>query len=217
MAEVSKEAFDISRKSLGLPDDKQPDTDDRHTKKIVHGTVTKQKESHLSSIAKTFLGGDPKDVVKSVYHDILGPQIKDMFYDVWTGGMSRLLYSDGQTPGTRTRFGSRPSYTAYDRMYNNRQRTAEAPSQRTRVPDTSAKPFENVVLEDKRDAEEVLSSMNDYIEQYQNVRVSDLYDLVGITSTYVDRSWGWSDLRGSSVQRVREGWLINLPSPEVIR
>lgn len=217
MAEVPKESFDISRKSLGLPNDDKLETDDRHTKKIVHGTVTKQKEQPVKLIVKTFLGGDPKDVAKSVYHDILVPQIKDMFYDVWTGGMSRLLYSDGQTPRTRTRFGSRPNYTAYDRMYNNRQRIADTPSQRTTVPDASAKAFENVVLEDKRDAEEVLSNMNDYIEQYQNVRVSDLYDLVGITSTYVDRSWGWTDLRGSSVQRVRDGWLINLPSPEVIR
>ena len=43
------------------------------------------------------------------------------------------------------------------------------------------------------------------------VSVADLYDLVGISGNYTDNKYGWTNLRNSDVQRVRDGYLLKLP------
>jgi hypothetical protein len=71
--------------------------------------------------------------------------------------------------------------------------------------------FDEVVLESRGEAEEVLSNLVDSIIDYGQATVADFYDLVGIATNFVDGKWGWTDLRNASVSRVRGGYLINLP------
>ena len=37
---------------------------------------------------------------------------------------------------------------------------------------------------------------------------ADLYDLVGINGSYTDNKYGWTHLRSTDVQRVRDGYLL---------
>jgi len=49
---------------------------------------------------------------------------------------------------------------------------------------------------------------------YENVSVADLYELTGVQSAHTDQKWGWVDLRGSNVERTRQGgYVIALPEP----
>ena len=43
--------------------------------------------------------------------------------------------------------------------------------------------------------------------------MADLYDMVNITGDYTDTKWGWYDLRGAGVERIRSGYLLDLPRP----
>jgi hypothetical protein len=45
-----------------------------------------------------------------------------------------------------------------------------------------------------------------------------MYALAGATNDtdFTAEKWGWSDLSKSSIERVRNGWIINLPKPEHI-
>ena len=76
--------------------------------------------------------------------------------------------------------------------------------------------FDEIILETRGEAEEVLSHLVDLTIDYQQATVADLYDLVGITSNFTDNKYGWTDLRSASVTRVRDGYLINLPRTQIL-
>jgi hypothetical protein len=74
--------------------------------------------------------------------------------------------------------------------------------------------FDEIVLNSRVEAEEVIDRLYDVVSRYESASVADLYELVGLSSTHTDHKWGWTDIRGAGVQRVRDGYLLDLPSPE---
>ena len=71
--------------------------------------------------------------------------------------------------------------------------------------------YDDIILDTRKEAEEVLDRMDDLIDNYGVVSVADLYDLVGISGNYTDNKYGWTNLRNADVQRVRDGYLLKLP------
>ena len=69
----------------------------------------------------------------------------------------------------------------------------------------------DIILESRVEAEDVISRMKEIIETYGFVRVTDLYDLVGITGDYTDNKYGWTNIRGAEPVRVRDGYMLKLP------
>ena len=49
------------------------------------------------------------------------------------------------------------------------------------------------------------------MEEYDLVRVSDMFDLSGVTGSYTDNNYGWTDIRSAEIQRVRDGYVIKMP------
>lgn len=74
--------------------------------------------------------------------------------------------------------------------------------------------FQEIVLRTRAEADAVIDAMMDYMHKYEQVTLSDLYDLVGIQGTFADEKWGWRDLRGAGPTRINEGYLLDLPRPE---
>jgi hypothetical protein len=74
--------------------------------------------------------------------------------------------------------------------------------------------FDEIVLDQRAEAEEVIDRLYDVVNKYEQATVADLYDLVGLSSTHTDHKWGWTDLRGAGVSRIRDGYLLDLPDPE---
>jgi hypothetical protein len=73
--------------------------------------------------------------------------------------------------------------------------------------------FDEIVLESRTEAEEVIDRLFDLVSRYESATVADLYELVGLASSHTDHKWGWTDLRGAGVSRVRGGYLLDLPDP----
>lgn len=74
--------------------------------------------------------------------------------------------------------------------------------------------FDEIVLDERAEAEEVIDKLYEVVSRYEFATVADLYDLVGLPSNHTDHKWGWSDLRGAGVSRIRDGYLLDLPDPE---
>jgi hypothetical protein len=74
--------------------------------------------------------------------------------------------------------------------------------------------FDEIVLETRQEAEDVLDSLFELVDRFGSASVSDLYELVGVKATHTDEKWGWEDLRGTTPSRVRGGYLLDLPDPE---
>lgn len=74
--------------------------------------------------------------------------------------------------------------------------------------------FDEIVLQSRTEAEEVVDRLFEVVSRYGSASVADLYELVGLSSTHTDNKWGWDDLQGAGVSRVRGGFLLDLPEPE---
>ena len=71
--------------------------------------------------------------------------------------------------------------------------------------------YDDIVLDKRDEAEDVLSRMDELISTYGMASVADLYELVGVTGNYTDNKYGWTDIRSASAIRVRDGYLLKLP------
>jgi hypothetical protein len=69
-------------------------------------------------------------------------------------------------------------------------------------------------LETRTEAEEVIDRLFDMVSRYDSASVADLYALVGLASTHTDYKWGWTDVRGAGVSKIRGGYLLDLPEPK---
>jgi hypothetical protein len=76
--------------------------------------------------------------------------------------------------------------------------------------------FDDIILETRADAEEVIDTLYNILRKRDFVLVSDLYDAVGEPASYTDENYGWTDLHGTRPYKVREGWLIDIPRPELL-
>lgn len=183
---------------------------------VVTGGVTRRKTPLGKRLAETFIGGDAKTVGGYVVFEVLIPAARDMLANAFTQGVERMIYGDGAPAGRR--IGARPSgsngYTAYNRitsangtMRQQREQFSEM-SRRARANHD----FDEIILETRFEAEEVIRKMHDILDAYEVVTVSDLYELVGTTPNYTDEKWGWTDLQGSGVTPLgRGGYLLDLP------
>ena len=102
------------------------------------------------------------------------------------------------------------SYSSY---YNDRDRDKPRQvSKRNRARHN----FDDIILESRGEAEEVLSHLVDLTEDYGMASVADLYDLVGVTSNFTDNKYGWTNVADGYIDRTRDGYCIRLPRPREI-
>ena len=75
-----------------------------------------------------------------------------------------------------------------------------------------------LIYETRADAEKVLNGMSEIINEYGFVTVADLYDISGLPGAYyTDSIIGWKgSIKESTIKKVRDGYVIDLPKPEVL-
>lgn len=173
---------------------------ERKVEKVVTGTVKAKKKGGLHKFTDVFISEDASNVKSYIFMDVLVPAIKKAISDIVTNGIEMMLY--GESGRKKSSNASRISYRDY---YKDDRRSRERSSTR------SGYDFDDIILDNRGEAEDVLSRMDELIETYGLVSVADFYDLVGITGNYTDNKYGWTDIRSANVIRVRDGYMIKLP------
>lgn len=194
----------------------QPRENEKKIEQVVSGEVSTRKKSLGKRIKEIFIGGDSRSVLNYVVMDVLVPQAKDMITEAASQGFEKLIY--GESRPTR-RFGSGrgpTNYTNYSRYATRGNNPIGRVEREERVPNAQLRShgIDDILLATRVEAETVIDRMYDLLREYKTVSIADLYALIGVTSTYVDQNWGWTDLHGAGVQRVREGYVLNLPRPQ---
>lgn len=181
--------------------EKEKNSEEKKVEKIISGNARAKKKSEFSKFADVFVSEDAGNVKSSILMEVLVPAVKKAISDIVTNGIDMLLY--GET-GVHKRNGasSKVSYRSY---YDRSNRNSS--NSRTR----NGYSYDDIILDNRGEAEEVLSRMDEIVATYGTVSVADLYDLVGITGAYTDNKYGWTDIRSASVVRVRDGYMIKLP------
>lgn len=172
---------------------------------IATGGVKQRKPPLSKRFASTFASEDAGSVGKFILNDVAIPALKSLLSDMASQGVERLLFGDSRPNRHRSGGGG----TSYNAMY--RGPSSSSGSRQISSRARSTHDFDEIVLETRGDAEAVLDQLSFRVAEYGQASVSDLYDMVGITGSFVDDKWGWTDIRGAHVQRVRDGYLLNLP------
>jgi len=186
----------------------------KKVKKVISGRVKQQKKTLSRRFMETFIEDDTKSVGSYIYYDVIIPAAKSMICDLvgWGGFAEMMLF--GEKRGHRTRREGGRSHVSYGSYYRSQDRDRDRDRDRREISRMSRArhDFDEIVLETRGEAENVLSHLVDLICDYDQATVADFYDLVGIEQTHVDSGHGWVDLHGANVIRARRGgYIINLP------
>ncbi len=198
---------------------KEAPPEEKKIERVTEGKVIRQKPSLGKRFTSLFIAGDQDSVMKYVMMDVLLPGARDMVADAVTQYVERMIFGEARStsrrPGIRSASTGVPGYVSYNRYAAGASKaTPEAPrAGGLSVRDRATHNFESLVLETRPDAEEVIDRLFDLIAKYEQATVADLYELSGLTSEFTDQNWGWTDIRGADVQRVRNGYLLRLPAP----
>lgn len=175
---------------------------EKKVEKIVKGTVKSKKKNGIDRLKDNFISEDAVNIKTYVVMDVLIPAVKKAICDIVKNGVDMILY------GESGRRNQRPSeYVSYDRRYLDRRDSRFYDADRARI----GYSYNDIILETRGEAEDVLARMDELIELYGMVSVADLYDLVGITGNYTDNRYGWTNIRNAEPVHVRNGYMLRLP------
>ena len=165
--------------------------------------------SVLDPTSIIFLPDDIANVKSYIISDVIVPAIKKTVSDI----VDSFLYPDGR--GRRRSSGSSVSYNSYYDGKRDSRKNSSQPRSSLNV----NKHLDEIIIDNRGDAEKVLDGLFDYLETYEVVSVGDLYELLGLSSnsSYVDEKYGWTDLSEADVVRVRDGWKLRLPRVSPLR
>lgn len=188
---------------------------DKKIERVTSGEPVRRRKSLRKQFADTFVAGDLRGAVAYVIMDVMLPSAKDMIVEAGSQGIERLIFGE-----TRKRSGRGPAagatgYVSYNRMSG--PTVASRISGPARAMSRAARSrhnFDEIILESRAEAEDVIDRLFELVSRYETASVADLYELVGISATHTDHSWGWLDLHGAGVSRIRGGYLLDLPDPE---
>jgi len=192
--------------------------------KVVVGEVTVRRKPLGRRFLDTFLGGDTHGVMNYVIMGIIVPAVKDIIIDSISTGVERMILGEsrgGRPRGYRTTQYSQP-HVSYNRMAQpsrgsvgyRREEPEREYSHRARANHN----VEEIIFATRIEAQTVLDRMFDLMQEYEQVTLNDLYQLVGITGSWADENYGWTDIRGTQILRTRDGgYLLDLPRTEPLK
>ena len=178
---------------------------------VVIGNVKTKKKSTGKQIVESFVNEDASTIKTYVLFDIIIPYVKDMISAGFHAAIDMMLYKDGGGP--RTSSGRRVvSSSSGGRDYNaisKQKKVASAPRQQ---------PYDELVFEERGDADQVLTVLEELIDRYSFCSVYDFFEAAGCSCDYTWKNWGWYDLNTASIQRTTDGdYIINFPKPVVLK
>lgn len=169
--------------------------------KVVRGSVKTRPKKGVSKLADIFVSEDISNVKSHIMMDVVVPAVKKVISDIVRDGIDMLLYGDARGNRSSSSYISYRDYTSNNVSSN---RSINSPSR-------TGYNHDDIILETREEAEEVLERMDELIETYGVVSVADVYDLIGISCNYTDNKYGWTNIRNAEPIHVHGGYLLKLP------
>jgi hypothetical protein len=192
---------------------RQPE--EKNISPVVSGGVSRKKKSLRKQFTETFVAGDAKTALRYSIIEIALPETRDLVLEVIQQGLEMLFKGNSRRRGSTPPQAGPTGYVNYGRFgHQMSNRYSSGPQRAMSRQARSRHNFDEIVLDERSEAEEVIDRLFDLVSRYESASVADLYELVGLGSSHIDHKWGWSDLTGAGVSRVRGGYLLDLPEPE---
>lgn len=181
---------------------KQPE---KKVEKIISGSAKVKKKSEVKKLTDVFISEDISNVKSYIWNDVIVPIVKKAISET----VDVILYGESGHSKKKSP-ASRVSYRSYYEDGDDNRRRDYGSIRRSNYD------YNDIVLENRGDAEEVLIKLDELIDVYGSASIADLYDMVGMSGSYTDNRYGWEKPGVGSVVRVRDGWLLKLPKVNIL-
>ena len=183
--------------------DRKTQAEKRVEKPVANGKARKKGE--IQKFADVFIAEDAKNEKSYLFMEVIVPAVKKAISDMVTTGIDMILYGESGKRG-RNSPASKTSYRDYYDRNEGRVYAGSSNSKRGGID------YDDIIFESRGDAEAVLDAMADIIHQFGMVSVADLYDLARVPNdNFTMNRFGWTNLTGATVVRIRDGHIIKLP------
>lgn len=169
--------------------------------------VQTKKRSVLRQIGDILINQNDESVMDYVVNTVLIPSVKNM----WADALISVIELVFGTRRPRQNGTTKTNYTAYS---SSSAKPAQVPMVQEPAKNTWAtakNSFEEVIFENRWEAEEVLDNMVAAIMEYGSVSIADYYEQVNMPSNFTDNKYGWTNLANAAIERVGGGYLLKLP------
>lgn len=185
---------------------------DKKIEKVVHGEVKTKKASASKKFADVILAEDVADAKSYIIWDVIVPIVKDGISVVFHSTIDAIFGSSrGSYYNNRNQGNNRTNYTRYSYKDDRREPQRRYSEDRDRDKYRTYG-YDDIILDNRGEAELVLDNLNDIVDEYGLASVGDYYELVGISGNFQDNKYGWTNLRAATVERVMGGgYRIKLP------
>lgn len=183
---------------------------EKRVESVVSGSTVTQKKSGFGKFKDSIIAEDAKSVGSWLLSEVVYKSIKKFLYDMVTNGIDMMLYGETSHAKANNNGLSKISYGSYYSGY-------KSSNDSTKTANASVFDYDNIIFSNRGDAEAVLSTMLEILDQFGVVSVGDLYDLANVnTQNYTVNKFGWTNLRNAQVMRCRDGYILKLPKATAI-
>lgn len=204
---------------INIPTNSNASKNSEHKfKKASAPKVKTVKKSGAKKLADIFIQGDVKQVRHTIIYDMIIPAGKNLLMGVAESALRMILFNDQSRPASYqspTWYNPPQSSvprTSYSSYYVQNRQNAPVSYQASGY----SSDYEQV-FPDRGTAESILIDMKNAIAEYGEVSVGDFYDLIGVSSSYVDNAYGWRDLNSAGIRPVAGGFVIDFPRAVALR
>jgi len=183
---------------------------------VSKSSIVSTHKSLGEKFVDTFMSETVDDVKSWLMVDVIIPGIKNTILD-----MLGMMFFGG---GDYSRRGHSRGYdrerVSYNSYYSS-DRRSESRSRDRRDRDDGPRrdgkiDYRNIIFRDRRSAEALVDELHRRIEDYNQVSIAEMFDLMEVTGKYTDNNWGWTRKSDIGIRRVSNGYLIDVAEAEAL-
>lgn len=162
------------------------------------------------------LAESPKLLMGKITRDVLVPRAKAGIEEALNAFLAGMLWGDssnrpmsGVVRSAMMRGGGL-NYNTISTSHSSLQAARQA------SPSHIGGNYEDLIVPTQQDAEIILANLITLYNQYRVVTIADLKELANLPTAISDNGYGWSNLDGARISKVRDGYSLELPRPTII-
>ena len=193
--------------TLGINTRTTTTTEYKKGEKIIEGKVQPKKLTFGRRLTQAVFSEDLPNVKDHIIWDVLIPSAVDTVRNSLIN-MVESLFTGGNGVGVSKRYssGAGITYRPYSSLYSGAPANGIRGSSGRGMYD-----YDEMIFENRGEAEEVLRQLKYFIERYGTVSILDYYDMVGMRTRPSDANYGWLSVNTATIERGNGGYILHLP------
>lgn len=180
----------------------EPEPTEKRVNRVGTGRSARMRKSLRRRFVDIFFAEDVGDVKTYLVRDIVVPAIQDAIVDGVTGALGMIFYGDSRRVSNKTTGGPKINYGGYFGGGASRKNKVSEAQRKSAIHSG----FEALMKDNRGEAEEILIEMEEILNDYGQITVSDYYDLFGESTEFTQNNYGWLDLDNARIRRVPRGF-----------